>query len=167
MDDQQPCGRKPLQSDGLGADAVTGTGIAAQIHDIGKVGVPAELLTLHGPFCTAEFELIKESSRAGRQVIASISFPWPVAEMVYEHRERFDGSGYPGGLKGDEISMSARIIAITDVLEALASYRPYRPALGLGAAMIRLEEDRCLQFDPGIVDTCLDLFRTAQLKLEL
>jgi HD-GYP domain-containing protein (c-di-GMP phosphodiesterase class II) len=87
--------------------------------------------------------------------------------MVYEHRERFDGSGYAGGLKGDEISMSARIIAITDVLEALASYRPYRPALGLGAAMIRLEEGRCLQFAPGVVDTCLDLFRTAQLKLEL
>ena len=87
--------------------------------------------------------------------------------MVYEHHERFDGSGYPRGLKGDEISMGARVIAVADVLDAMASHRPYRPALGLDAAMRRLEEGRGSQFDPPVADVCLDLFKTAQLKLEL
>lgn len=90
-----------------------------------------------------------------------------VAETVYEHHERFDGSGYPRGLKGDEISMGARVIAAADVLEAMASHRPYRPALGLDAAMRRLEEGRGSRFDPPVVDACLGLFKTAQLKLEL
>jgi PAS domain S-box-containing protein len=150
---------------GLDTDTVTGIGIAAQIHDMGKIAIPAELLMHPGPLHAAEFELIKDHPRVGREIIAGISFPWPVAEMVYEHHERFDGSGYPRGLKGDEISMGARVIAVADVLEAMASHRPYRPALGLDAAMRRLEEGRGSEFDPPVVDACLDLFKTAQLQL--
>ena len=152
---------------GLDTDTVTGIGVAAQIHDMGKIAIPAELLMRPGPLRAAEFELIKDHPRVGREIVAGIPFPWPVAEMVYEHHERFDGSGYPRGLKGDEISMGARVIAVADVLEAMASHRPYRPALGLDAAMRRLEEGRGSQFAPPVVNACLDLFETAQLKLEL
>ena len=152
---------------GLDTHTVTGIGVAAHLHDMGKIAIPAELLMRPGPLRAAEFELIKDHPRVGREIIAGISFPWPVAEMVYEHHERFDGSGYPRGLKGDEISMGARVIAVADALEATASHRPYRPALGLDAAMRRLEEGRGSEFDPAVVDACLDLFKTAQLKLEL
>ncbi|HTW06086.1 MAG TPA: HD domain-containing phosphohydrolase [Acidimicrobiales bacterium] len=150
---------------GLDGATVTGVSLAAHIHDIGKIGVPAEILMRPSPLRPGEFDLVKDHCRAGREIIASISFPWPVAEMVYQHHERFDGTGYPQGLKGDEISLGARIISATDALEAMASHRPYRPAMGLGAAMSLVEAGRGSQFDSDVVDACTELFRAGQLEL--
>lgn len=152
---------------GLSTDAVTGIGVAAHLHDIGKLSVPSELLMRPGPLSAAEFELIKDHPRAGREIIAGISFPWPVAQMVYEHHERFDGSGYPQALQGEKISIGARVIAVADALETMASHRPYRPAHDLEAAMGQLEAGRGSQFDPDVVDTFLDLLRAGQLTLGL
>jgi HD-GYP domain-containing protein (c-di-GMP phosphodiesterase class II) len=152
---------------GLDTDTVTGIGVAAHIHDMGKIAIPVELLMRPGPLRAAEFELIKDHPRVGREIIAGISFPWPVAEMVCEHHERFDGSGYLRGLKGDEISMGARVIAVADVLEAMASHRPYRPALSPLRGNKATRRGSWFPVRPPVVDACLDLFKTAQPKLEL
>jgi putative nucleotidyltransferase with HDIG domain len=120
---------------GLSDEEIVGIEMAALVHDIGKLGVPAEILTKPGQISANEFAIIKEHSEFGYGILKDIAFPWPVAETVLQHHERMDGTGYPRGLAGDRIGTPARIIAVADVIEAMASDRPYRAALGLDTAV--------------------------------
>jgi HD-GYP domain-containing protein (c-di-GMP phosphodiesterase class II) len=140
-------------------ELVTGIGIAASIHDIGKLIVPAEILSKPGPLTDIEYELVKGHAQAGHDIVAGIEFPWPVAEMILEHHERLDGTGYPSGLRGDEISIGARIIAVADTTEAMSAHRPYRPSLGTEAALAELAHGRGTRYDAAAVDACIQLFR--------
>ncbi len=153
----------------LGYDEHTTHGImlAAAIHDIGKIAVPAEILSRPGRLTDAEMDLIRTHTTAGYAILRDIEFPWPVAQMVEQHHERFDGSGYPHGLHGDQISAGARIIAVADVVEAMAAHRPYRPALGLDEALATIAAGRGSLFDPLVADACLRLFRGGPLSAEL
>ncbi len=143
---------------GVDADLVTGIGVAASIHDIGKLTVPAEILSKPGRLSPAEYEVIKEHAQAGYDIVKSIDFPWPAADMILQHHERLDGSGYPNGLRGEEINLGARIIAVADTVEAMSSHRPYRPGLGAEAALETITDERGTLFHPDAVDACLQLF---------
>ena len=129
------------------------------VHDIGKMSVPAEILSKPGRLSTIEFELVKSHAENGYQILQNVDFPLPIAEIIREHHERMDGSGYPQGLKGEEILLEARILSVADVLEAMASHRPYRASLGIDAAISEIETHRCSLFDTDIVDAMLRLFR--------
>jgi PAS domain S-box-containing protein/putative nucleotidyltransferase with HDIG domain len=144
---------------GLDTDALEGLRIAGLIHDIGKVRVPAEILTRPGRLTSAEIEIIKTHPYVGYQVLSGIDFPWAIADMVYQHHERLDGSGYPLGLTEDRIIPGARILAVADVVEAIASDRPYRAALGTEAALEEISKKRGVQYDASAVDACLALFQ--------
>jgi PAS domain S-box-containing protein/putative nucleotidyltransferase with HDIG domain len=129
------------------------------VHDIGKMSIPAEILAKPGKLSTIEFELVKTHAEQGYQILKIVDFPLPIASIIREHHERMDGSGYPQGLKGEEILPEARILAVADVLEAMASHRPYRPALGLEAALKEIESHRGQHYDPEVVDVVLRMFR--------
>mgnify|MGYP006271137559 CR=1 FL=1 len=144
---------------GLDAETCTGIKLAALIHDMGKIQIPIELLTKPTHLSDLEMAMIRMHPDVGYGIVKDIPFPWPVAEMVHQHHERMDGSGYPKGLKGEEILLGARIIAVADVLEAISSYRPYRPALGMDVALREIEAQRGILFDPAVVDSCLALYR--------
>lgn len=150
---------------GLSEDVQEGLHFGALIHDLGKVQIPAEILSKPTKLTKLEFELIKVHPQAGYDIIKGIEFPWPVAAMVHQHHERLDGSGYPQGLKGDAIALEARILAVADVVEAMASHRPYRPGLGIEAALKEIEAKRGIWFDPAPVDACLRLFREKRFSL--
>ena len=129
------------------------------VHDIGKMSVPSEILSKPGRLSTIEFELVKSHAENGYQILQNVEFPLPIAEIIREHHERMDGSGYPQGLKGEEILLEARILSVADVLEAMASHRPYRASLGIDAAISEIETHRGSLFDTDIVDAMLRLFR--------
>jgi putative two-component system response regulator len=131
---------------------------AGTLHDLGKTAVPAEILTKPGRLTKAEFELIRVHPRTGYDILAGIEFPWPVADVVLQHHERLDGSGYPGGLPAADISLEARILAVADVVEAMSSHRPYRPALGLEVALDEVESHRGVLYDADVADACSGLF---------
>jgi PAS domain S-box-containing protein/putative nucleotidyltransferase with HDIG domain len=133
--------------------------LAATVHDIGKITLPAEILTKPTRLSEAEFELIKRHSEAGWEMLEPAGLPEAVTEAVVQHHERMDGSGYPAGLRGDEIGEFARIIAVADVVEAMSSDRPYRPAIGVEPALSEIEEGRGVRYDERVVDACLRLFR--------
>jgi HD-GYP domain-containing protein (c-di-GMP phosphodiesterase class II) len=128
------------------------------LHDIGKIVVPAEILSKPGKLNDLEFNMIKAHSQAGHNILKGIEFPWPVSAAVLQHHERLNGSGYPGGLKGPEIAHEARIIAVADVVESMASHRPYRPALGIEAALGEVTQHKGTLYDPDAVDACVNLF---------
>jgi len=140
--------------------------IAGIIHDIGKMQVPAEILTKPGKLTDIEFSLIKQHSDAGYEILKNIDFPWPVAEIVRQHHERLNGSGYPQGLKGDEILLEARILAVADVIEAMSSHRPYRPALGTGVAIEEVTRNAGELYDPEVANACVRLFYEKGFKLQ-
>lgn len=142
----------------LPQEAVEGIYMGSLIHDVGKIYVPAEILSRPGKLSEAEFNLIKVHPQVGYDIIKGIEFPWPVAKMILQHHERLNGSGYPQGLKGDEISQEARILAVADVVEAMASHRPYRPGLGLDKALEEISQNRGVLYDPQAVEICLRLF---------
>ncbi len=144
---------------GLEQGDIAGIRIAAKIHDIGKLSMPAEILSKPGHLRPTELALLKEHAQAGSEIVRGINFPWPIADIILQHHERIDGSGYPQGLVGSEILLSAQIIAVADVVEAMASDRPYRARVGLDAALHELEQRRGTLFDDKIVDVCLRLFR--------
>jgi putative nucleotidyltransferase with HDIG domain len=144
---------------GLSEQRIEGIRVGALIHDIGKITVPAEILSRSGRLADVEFSIIKGHTEAGHEIMKGVSFPWPVLEMIIQHHERMDGSGYPHGLKGRQIVLEARIVAIADVVEAMTSHRPYRPALGIEQALAEIEQGRGLLYDPAAVDACLRLFR--------
>ncbi|MBI4292739.1 MAG: PAS domain S-box protein [Betaproteobacteria bacterium] len=151
---------------GLESSAVEGIRFGALIHDLGKVRVPAGILVKPSQLSMAEFELIKEHPQAGYEIVKDIRFPWPVAAMIHQHHERLDGSGYPQGLKRDEIALEARILAVADVVEAMASHRPYRASLGIEVALQKIEEKRGQWFDSRVVEACVRLFREARFSFE-
>lgn len=151
----------------LGLDSETCTGIrfAALIHDIGKIHIPAELLAKPTKLTDLEMTYIKIHPEEGYQIIKDIPFPWPVAEMVRQHHERMDGSGYPNGLKNDEILLGAQIIAVADIVESMSSHRPYRPARGLDAAFEEISRQRGAQLNSQVVDSCLRLFKEKNFSI--
>jgi PAS domain S-box-containing protein len=140
---------------GLPEVQLEGLRLGSMIHDIGKISIPAEILNRPAKLSINEFEIIKRHSLVGWEIIKDISFPWPLAQMILQHHERFDGSGYPNGLRAEEIILEARIIAVADVVEAMASHRPYRASLGLKAAIDEITALRQKHFDPEVVDTCI------------
>jgi PAS domain S-box-containing protein len=144
---------------GLTPDRIEGIRMAGIIHDIGKVSVPAEILSSPRKLTNLEFSLIQTHAQSGYDILKDIEFPWPIARMVLEHHERMNGSGYPNGLTGDQILPESRILAVADVVEAMATHRPYRPALGLDKALEEITLNRGLLYDPEVVDACLRLFR--------
>ncbi|HNR13899.1 MAG TPA: response regulator, partial [Thermodesulfobacteriota bacterium] len=133
--------------------------IAAAIHDLGKISIPAEILSKPGRLSTIEFQIIKTHPQVGYEILRPIDFPWPIAHIVYQHHERMDGSGYPLGLRGNAILIEARIIAVADVLEAMASHRPYRPTLGINQALEEISRNRGITYDEDVVDACLTLIQ--------
>ena len=147
---------------GLNEEQVEGVHFGSLIHDVGKIAIPAEILSKPGRLSNIEFMLIKTHPEAGYNILKGIDFPWPVAQMILQHHERLDGSGYPNGLKGDEIILEARILIVADVVEAMSSHRPYRPGLGIEAALSEIERGRDIYFDSRIVDVCQRLFHDHQ-----
>jgi PAS domain S-box-containing protein len=143
---------------GLDEETCEGLAFAGEVHDIGKIGIPAEILSKPGALTAMEYALIKEHPQAGRELLAAIRFRQPVAEIVGQHQERLDGSGYPDGLKGDEIMLEARILAVADVVEAMASHRPYRAALGLEAALAEVRSGAGGRYDAVVVAACERVF---------
>jgi PAS domain S-box-containing protein len=151
---------------GLPQDKIDGIRMAGSIHDIGKLSIPAEILSKPTKLSELEFSLIKEHARQGYEILKDVESPWPLAEIVYQHHERMDGSGYPRNLKGDDILVEARILTVADVVEAMASHRPYRPGLGIDAALNEIGKNRGIFYDKTVADACLRLFREKGFKLE-
>jgi PAS domain S-box-containing protein/putative nucleotidyltransferase with HDIG domain len=144
---------------GLPGEQAEQVRVTALVHDIGKIGIPTELLVKPGKISEAEFQVIKTHSDIGHEIMKSVEFNWPVAQIIRQHHERLDGSGYPLGLKGEDILPEARIIAVADVVEAMATHRPYRPALGVEAALAEIEGRKGSRYDPACVEACVRLFR--------
>jgi len=144
---------------GFSGERIEGVCMSGLIHDLGKMSVPAEILTKPGRINKMEFGIIKSHPRVGYDILKDIDFPWPIAQMVLQHHERMDGSGYPQGLRGEEILIEARILGVADVVEAMASHRPYRPARGIGVAIEEISKNKGRFYDPDVVDACLMLFK--------
>lgn len=151
---------------GLSDAQVQGIRLAGLIHDVGKISVPAEILSKSGRLSQAEFDLIRSHPVMGYNIVRSIAFPWPVAEPILQHHERMDGSGYPYGVDGEGICMEARVLAVADVVEAMNAHRPYRPALGLDAALAEIENGKGRLYDPRVVDVCIELFRDKRFAFQ-
>ncbi len=149
----------------LNGALIEGIRMAGMIHDLGKITVPAEILNKPGRLTEIEFSLIKTHSRLGYEILKDIAFPWPIAQIVLQHHERLDGSGYPRGLTEKEILLESKILAVADVIEAMASHRPYRPALSLDAALEEINRNRGRLYDSEVTDACLRLFREKDFKL--
>ncbi len=150
----------------LSKDQIDGIRMAGTIHDIGKIGVPAEILNKPTRLADIEFNLIKIHPLVGYNILKQIEFPWPVAEIVLQHHERMNGSGYPHGLSGEDILLEARMLGVADVVEAMASHRPYRPALGIDKALEEISKNRGTLYDSQVVDACVKLFREKEFKFE-
>ena len=144
---------------GLSEERVLGLTLAATIHDVGKIAIPIELLTKPGRLTPAQFEVIKEHAQLGYEIVKNVHFPWPIADIVHQHHERLDGSGYPLHLKADHILLESKILAVADVVEAMGTDRPYRASRGIEAALAELLARRGVLFDPEVVDACVALFR--------
>ncbi|RKX70821.1 hypothetical protein DRP53_03725 [candidate division WOR-3 bacterium] len=149
---------------GLSRDQIQGLFTAAMIHDIGKIYVPAEILTRPKTLSESEFALIQTHPNIGYEILKTIDFPWPVAEIVLQHHERWNGSGYPQGLKDTDIMIEARILAVADVVEAMSSHRPYRPAKGLEATLEEISQKKGILYDPEVVDACLKVIKKRDFK---
>ena len=146
--------------------SLLGLRLAGLIHDIGKITVPVEILNKPGRISDTEFNIIKTHPQAGYNILKEIEFPWPVAQIILQHHERLDGSGYPRGIKNGGIMVEAKILAVADVMEAMASHRPYRPALGIEAALEEIEKNRGILYDPEVADICTSLFTEKGFTLE-
>ncbi|HUX74213.1 MAG TPA: HD domain-containing phosphohydrolase [Steroidobacteraceae bacterium] len=144
---------------GLTTEQAEGVYLGALVHDVGKIAIPAEILSRPGRLSAEEFALVKTHVQAGVDVLRDVAFPWPIAQMVAQHHERLDGSGYPAGLAGGAIRIEARIIAVADVFESMSTHRPYRPALLVDAALDELARGRSITFDAQVVDACTAIVR--------
>ena len=151
---------------GWSPDRVEGIQVLCFLHDMGKIAVPAEILNKPGKISPTEFSLIKVHPQVGYDILKDIAFPWPVAQGVLQHHERLDGSGYPSGLTAGEISPEAKILAVADVVEAMASHRPYRPALGIDQALEEITRNRGKLYDPEAVDVCVRLFTKKDFRFD-
>jgi putative nucleotidyltransferase with HDIG domain len=145
---------------------IEGIRMAGDIHDIGKIYVPAEILSKPGKLTEIEFTIIKTHPQVGYDILKNVEFPWPIADIVAQHHERLDGRGYPAGLKGDAILLEARIIIVADVVEAMSSHRPYRPAHGIDRALAEITLNKGVLYDTAVVEACLRLFKEKNFSLE-
>lgn len=145
---------------------VEGIYMAGVVHDLGKIYVPAEILSKPSKLNDIEFNLIRTHSQVGYDLLKTINFPWPIAEIVHQHHERLNGSGYPQGLSSDQILLEAKIICVADVVEAMASHRPYRPARGVEMALEHIKEESGTLFEPEVVDVCLQLFNEKEFEFD-
>ena len=148
----------------LPQDKIEGTKIASLVHDIGKVNLPTEIISKPSKLIEVEFNLIKNYPKVGSDILKKVDFPWPIAEIVFQHQEKIDGSGYPRGLKGDEICIEAKILGVANVVEAMSSYKSYRPALSIDEALTEIIKNKNILFDPEVVDTCTKLFKEKGFK---
>jgi len=151
---------------GLSEDQADGIRMAGRIHDLGKISVPAEILSKPTRLTDIEFALIKTHPQVGYNILKGMEFPWPIAQMIVQHHERVNGSGYPQGLSGGDILPEARILAVADVIEAMASHRPYRPALGVEKALEEIPRNKNILYDPTVVEACMKLFSDDGFELE-
>ncbi len=151
---------------GFGWDRIQGLRMAAAIHDFGKILVPAGILNKPGPMSEPEMAIIRMHPCTAFEILKGIQFPWPLAEIIYQHHERLDGSGYPRQLRGEEILLEARILSVADVVEAMSTFRPYRPTIGIDAALQEIRRQRGIQFDARIVDACILLLTQKKFDFE-
>lgn len=154
------------QEMGLPSDTIDTIRMAGTIHDLGKISVPAEILSKPGRLTDVEFELIKLHPQSGYNILRDTELPYPIAEIILQHHERLDGSGYPQGLKDEQILLESQIISVADVVEAMASHRPYRPSLGIEVALEEIEKNKGVLYGEKVVDACLKLFRDKGFKFE-
>jgi putative nucleotidyltransferase with HDIG domain len=152
---------------GLEPSVIDGIRAAGLLHDVGKLAIPAEILSKPSVLSRMEMELMKGHPEAGYEILKTVDFPWPVPEIVLEHHERLDGTGYPRGLSGSAICIEARILAVADVVEAMASHRPYRPALGIEPALEEIVKGRGTAYDADVVDACVRLFRESRFAFRV
>lgn len=151
---------------GLSSERIQGLHLAATIHDLGKIGIPSEILAKPRRLNTIEFNLIKEHPNIGFNILKDVSFPWPIAQIILQHHELIDGSGYPLGLKDDQLLLESKILTVADIVEAMASHRPYRAALGIEAALSEITACRGITLDAEVVDACLRIFLERGYKIE-
>jgi len=149
----------------LPEEQIEGLNLSSVVHDIGKIRVPAEILSKPGRLQDIEFSFIKQHPEIGHEILKAIEFPWPIAQAVLQHHERLDGSGYPSGLRGEDILHEAKIVAVADVVEAMVSHRPYRAGLGVDAALEEITRNSGVLYDPAVVEACVKLFRELDYKL--
>jgi HD-GYP domain-containing protein (c-di-GMP phosphodiesterase class II) len=149
---------------GLSSDRIEGLAIASAIHDIGKISLPAEILSKPSQLNALEMSLVQGHSQAGFDILQSVEFPWPVARIVLQHHERLNGSGYPQGLSGAGILQEARIVGVADVVETMSSHRPYRPSMGLDKALEEISEKKGVLYDPEAVDACVALIQQRRFE---
>lgn len=152
---------------GLSEDQVEGIRVMGLIHDIGKVAVPSEILSKPGKLGSNEFAIIKTHPQVAYNILKGLKFPWPVAQAILQHHERLDGSGYPNSLSGENIILEARILSVSDVVEAMASHRPYRPSLGIDKALKEISQNKGIFYDANVSEACLKLFSQKRFKLEI
>ena len=150
----------------LPQDRIEGVRFASLVHDVGKVNLPTEIVSKPSKLVEVEFNLIKNHPRVGYEILKKVDFPWPIAEIVFQHQEKIDGSGYPRGLKGNDILIEAKILGVANVVEAMSSYKSYRPALGIEEALAEIVENKNILFDPEVVDICVKLFKEKGFKFK-
>jgi HD-GYP domain-containing protein (c-di-GMP phosphodiesterase class II) len=175
MKDQYTAGHQPrvtqlacaiAEEMGLSKDQIEGIRMAASIHDVGKIMVPAEILNKPGPLTEIQYEMIKMHPRAGYDILKGLKLPWPIAQIILQHHERMDGSGYPQGLSGEEIMVEARILGVANVVEAMNAHRPYRPAYDIQEALAEILKNKGTFYDSAVVEACLRLFTEKGFKLD-
>jgi putative nucleotidyltransferase with HDIG domain len=151
---------------GLTDEQICGIRITGVVHDIGKIAVPGDILNKPGKLSAEEFSIVKTHPQVAYDILRNLEFPWPVAETVLQHHERLNGSGYPRGISGEAIILEARILCVADVIESMASHRPYRPALGEAKALDEIMQNRGILYDPTVADACSKLSNNGGLKLD-
>lgn len=151
---------------GFSKDQVEGIRISGLLHDVGKISVPTEILCKPGKISQIEYSIIKTHAQIGYQILKQIEFPWPVAQVALQHHERINGSGYPSGLSDEDVIFEAKIMAVADVVEAMSSHRPYRPALGVDAALDEISKNSGNLYGADVVKTCLHVFNQKGFKFE-
>ena len=147
-------------------EQIEGIRIAGLLHDIGKLSIPAEILSKPGDLSESEFAIIRLHSKIGYDILKTVNFPWPVAQIALEHHERINGSGYPRGLSGNKVLLQSRIMAVADVVEAMLSHRPYRPARTIKETLEEVKKNRSILYDAEVVDVCLSLFEKKKFRFK-
>jgi len=150
----------------LSAEQINGLQLAGIVHDIGKISIPAEILSKPGKLNEIQFNMVKTHPQVGHDILKNIEFPWPIAQITLQHHERINGSGYPSGLEGGEVLLESKILAVADVVEAMASHRPYRAALGIDKALEEIKEKRNVIYDDKVVEACLYLFKVKGIEMD-
>ena len=150
----------------LPQDKIEGVRFASLVHDVGKVNLPTEIVSKPSKLVEVEINLVKNHPRTGYEILKKADFPWSIAEIVFQHQEKIDGSGYPRGLKGAEILIEAKILGVANVVEAMSSYKSYRPALSINESLTEISKYENILFDPEVVDACLRLFKEKGFKFE-